>query len=171
LQQNGYLDANGVPTSKFHDWLGESHSSLSQSNNPLQVIAGEYYFLPDGRITGPIHIMVRRDLRSSEEEIGSNGSGEPGGGRPVLTNAPVNEYDRNALLADLAARHKRWYEIYCKKLRSGCAIIPNGVRDELGNWIQKETRQQQMYGVRNCSIAMKVASCNVLKPSPCLIIV
>jgi len=140
LRRNGYLDANDVPTARFHDWRSQSHSSLNQSGHPLQGISGKFYFSSTGRLEGPVHIMV-------SPGYGDSGSGQHGWyplPSPNPPDSPVDESARSALLADLKARHKRWYDTYCQKLRSGCAIIPNGVRDELRNWIQKATKQKQI---------------------------
>lgn len=147
LRRNGYLDANDVPTARFHDWRSQSHSSLNQSGHPLQGISGEFYFSSTGQLEGPVHIMVSPGYGDSASRNGSNGSGQPGwypSPSPNPPDSPVDEAARSALLGDLNERHKRWYDTYCQKLRSGCAIIPNGVRDELRNWIQKATKQKQI---------------------------
>ena len=142
LRHNGYLDANDAPTARFHDWQSRPHSSLDQSGHPLQGMAGYPSLGPGGRLEGSITIAVSPEsLRNGGYPGGGGGGAIPGGGSSDL---PVDESDRSALLADLKARHQRWYALYCRRTLSGCSVIPNGVRDELRNWITKATKQQQI---------------------------
>jgi hypothetical protein len=127
LRNNGYLDANDAPTARYHDWQSRPHSSLDQSDHPLQGMAGYPSIGPGGRLEGSITIVV----------LSARGTPDP-------MDTPADESYRSALLADLEARHKRWYDTFCRKLRSGCAIHPNGTRDELRSWIVKAKKQRQL---------------------------
>ncbi len=144
LRRNGYLGTGDVPTARFRDWQSRLHSSLDRSNHPLQGVSGEYYFTREGGLEGPIHIVVKPGMGDDRMEPGPGPGGQPGRVVPVPTDAPVDESSRNALLAKLRDYHARWYAAWCRKVLSGCAIIPNGVRDELRQWIKNAKKQRQI---------------------------
>ncbi len=144
LRRNGYLGAGDVRTSRWRDWHSRSHSSLDGSGHPLQGLSGEYYFSPEGRLEGSIHIMVRPGTEDGGSARISGGGGSNGGGGRPPADAPVDESSRTALLAKIREYHKRWYADWCRKMWSGCAVVPNGARDELLQWTKKATKQSQI---------------------------
>lgn len=144
LRRNGYLAAGDVPTSRWRDWHSRSHSALDGSGHPLQGLSGEYYFSGEGRLMGSIHIMVRPGtVGGGSVQTRDGGVSGGGGGRPPAQ-APVDEASRNALLAKIREYHKRWYAAWCRKMWSGCAVVPNGARDELLQWTKNATKQGQV---------------------------
>ena len=59
--------------------------------------------------------------------------------------APVAPGAREAFIQTAEQRYmERWYPYWCPRLTSGCAIVPKGAKDELVNWANKATRQQQI---------------------------
>lgn len=68
---------------------------------------------------------------------------------PIQTGeGPASEPDRAALQQAIQDYHQRWYATWCHRLSSGCAIVPNGVRDELLQWTRKATKQRQIVRIR-----------------------
>lgn len=58
LEQHGYIDANGKPTHNFQDWQSRTHSSLSASDHALLGVGGVWHYGREGRIEGPVTIVV-----------------------------------------------------------------------------------------------------------------
>jgi len=61
----------------------------------------------------------------------------------------ASQAQKNALINEVTSLHKKWYDLRCKSMYSGCAVEPNGARDDLINRAYGAQTAQDLSRVRS----------------------